>query len=290
MQNSDITDPIFREAVEAIDTGNISVLKDLLLKHPGLLHERLDTPNEQGYFNHPYLLWFVADNPIRHEKLPDNIVEITRLLIENVKQFAPGTLQQQLNYTLGLVATGRIPRECGVQIGLIDLLIDAGAEVGDVLGALAHGNIAAAEHLIGCGGNLNLAAAVCLDRVEDIPGIARDASDMDKQTALIAAAFYGKPKMISLLLELGADPNKYLEDGTGFHSHATALHQAVYSGSLESVKLLVEAGANLGLEDRIYKGTPLGWAMHMQAEGGYDDEGKKRFKEIENYLLQKKPG
>ena len=288
MKNSDINDPVFRDAVEAIDTGNIPLLEDLLAKNPKLLHERLDTPNEQGYFNRPYLLWFVADNPIRNDKLPANIVEVTRLITETLKREAPGSFQQQLDYTLGLVATGRIPRECGVQIALIDLLIESGARTGSVMGALAHNNIQAAEHLIERGGVLNLAAAVCLDRSDDdITRLAKNASISDKQVALTAAAFYGKSPMISFLLRAGADPNAYLENADGFHSHATALHQAVYSGSLESVKLLIEAGANPELKDRVYGGTAIGWAQHMQTEEGYDDESKKRFKEIENYLLKK---
>ena len=287
MKNSDITDPVFREAVKAIDTGNTSVLKDLLEKNPRLLHEPLDTPNERGYFNQPYLLWFIADNPIRNDKLPANIIEVTRLIIDKLKQETPANIQHQLNYTLGLVATGRIPRECGVQIGLIDLLIDSGAQTGSVLGALAHGNIDAAKHLINKGGKLDLAAAVCLDRTNDITRLASEATIGEKQIALTAAAFYGKADMIAYLLNLGANPDAYLENADGFHSHATALHQAVYSGSLESVKLLVGAGANLDLTDKIYGGTPLGWAMHMQTEDGYDKEAKKRFKDIEDYLLQK---
>ena len=70
MKNSDITDSLFREAVDAIDSGNISVLQQLLETNPQLVTKRLDTPTENGYFKNPYLLWFVADNPIRHEKLP----------------------------------------------------------------------------------------------------------------------------------------------------------------------------------------------------------------------------
>ncbi|MES1219004.1 MAG: hypothetical protein ABUT20_26085 [Bacteroidota bacterium] len=147
MKNSEISDPLFREAVEAIDSGNKEVLVGLLQQHPYLVREPLDYP-EKGYFMNPYLIWFVADNPIRHEKLPSNIAEITRLLIEYVKLEAPATFQHQIEYTLGLVVTGRIPRECGVQMELMDLLIGAGAKVGSGLGALAHGNIAAAERLI----------------------------------------------------------------------------------------------------------------------------------------------
>ena len=46
------------------------------------------------------------------------------------------------------------------------------------------------------------------------------------------------------------------------YSHATALHHAVCSGSLDAVKVLVEAGADLATKDTIYEGTPLGWAEY----------------------------
>src|SRR6266496_595532 len=53
MKNSDITDPLFREAVEAIDTGDINTLERLLNEHPQLVSQRLDVPKER-YFQHPY--------------------------------------------------------------------------------------------------------------------------------------------------------------------------------------------------------------------------------------------
>jgi hypothetical protein len=283
MNNDDIKDPIFREAVEAIDTGNIVVLESLLTKHPRLLREPLDRPSGD-YFQHPYLLWFIADNPIRNNVLPANIVDITRLLVRFVKQAAPSSMQHQLGYTLGLVATGRIPRECGVQIALIDLLIDEGAQPGGGMGALAHGNKDAAAHLIKRGGTLTLATAVGLDRISDVERLIQDAGDNEKLVALTMAAFDGNTRMLSFLLSKGVDPNGYPANNNGFHSHATPLHQAVYSGSPEAVKLLVEAGAQLNVPDKIYGGTPLGWAKHMQTEEGYDETAKQRFAQIETYL------
>ncbi|MDN5289097.1 MAG: ankyrin repeat protein [Mucilaginibacter sp.] len=282
MKNSEIKDPLFREAVEAIDSGDITVLKDLLAKHPNLIQDRLDYPIE-GYFKNPYLLWFVADNPIRIDKLPSNIVEITQLLVEAVKRKASGGLQEQLDYTMGLVATGRIPKECGVQLQMIDLLIDAGAKPGNGIGALAHGNIDAAAHLIEHGGKLTLTAAVCLERMDDVVRLAPAASQEELLLALTAAGFYGKWRMVSFLLNMGVNPNGFPENDSGFHSHATPLHQAVCSGSLYAVKLLVEAGADTDVKDRTYQGTPLGWAAHMQTDEGHDDD-KNKFKEIEAYL------
>jgi peptide-methionine (S)-S-oxide reductase len=285
MNNSDIKDPLFLEAVETIDAGNISSLQNLLKTNPELISKRLDSPTE-GYFQNPYLIWFVADNPIRHEKLPANIVDVTKILIEDAKKNASDSYQEQIDYTLGLVATGRIPRESGVQNEWIDLLIDNGAMPGNGIGALAHGNIGAAKHLIEKGGNLTLATAIGLDMEKEVHQLAKEATKTDMEIALMMAAFYGKSKWIFYLIGLGVSVNAYLDRSSGFHSHASVLHQAVYSGSLESVKLLVNAGADLSVVDRIYQGTPLDWTKYMQKEEK-DEVKKKDYGEIESFLLNK---
>jgi len=279
----DITDFPAHEAITAIDSGRTTELLDLIDKHPDLVRERFHNA-EEGYFKDPYLLWFVADNPIRIDKLPPNIVEITRLLVEAVKREAPDTCQQQIDYTLGLVASGRIPRECGVQIAMLDLLIDAGASPDGAMTALTNGNVEAAQHLLDRGDKLTLAIAVCLERMDEINDLAAQASNDEKLTALAAAAFYGKADMVKRLLEMGIDPNGFPEADSGFHSHATPLHQAVSSGSLDCVKLLVEAGARLDVQDKIYGGTPLGWAVHMQTDDAFDEVGKMNFAVIERFL------
>jgi ankyrin repeat protein len=65
-------------------------------------------------------------------------------------------------------------------------------------------------------------------------------------------------------------PNRFNPDGN--HAHSTPLHQATLAGHDAVVRLLVERGARLDIQDAIYQSTPLGWAMH----GGQT--------EIENYL------
>jgi peptide-methionine (S)-S-oxide reductase len=277
MQDPAIKDDIFSSAVGAIDEGDIPALQQIVSTHPRLLAERLINSGE-GYFKDPYLLYFVADNPIRTDRLPANIVAITKLLIDALKTNNIASLQEQLDYTLGLVSTGRIPHECGVQIALIDLLLDEGAAPGNALGALANGNIDAARHLVQRNAPLTLATATGLGSIDDIQRLAPTASPEEKLTALAVAAFYGKPNLIGLLLTIGADPNGY-PDGGGFHSHGTPLHQAVASGSLASVKLLVEAGAGLTAKDKIFSGTPLGWAGYLQRE-----EAAKDYTPIIDYL------
>lgn len=282
MDNSDIKDPLFLEAVEAIDAGKIPSLQNILKENPELISKRLDIPTD-GYFEHPYLMWFVADNPIRHEKLPRNIVDITKVLMESAKKNATESYQRQVDYTLGLVATGRMPRESGVQIEWIDLLIDNGATPGNGIGALAHGNIDAARHLIKRGGKLTLATAVGLDMEEEVRRLAKHASKPDLEMALMMAAFYGKAEVIKFLIGSGANVNAYIEHSSGFHSHAIALHQAVFSTSLESVRVLADAGADLHTKDLIYEGTPLEWAKYMQTVEP-DEMKKKKYSEIEEYL------
>ena len=128
-----------------------------------------------------------------------------------------------------------------------------------------------------------MATAVGLDLENDVLRLAKGATKADLEIALMMAAFYGKTKMISFLIASGMDVNAYLDRSSGFHSHATALHQAVFSGSLDSVKTLVDAGADLNAKDRIYGGTPLDWAIYMQTEEK-DEIKKKKYTEIETFL------
>jgi len=283
MKDPRITDPLFREAVDAIDNGNMASLEMLVEEYPRLLTERLDN-SEEGYFGKPYLLWFVAGNPIRNERLPTNIIGIARYLVNGVKKHAPDSSSFQFDYTLGLVSTGRLAKESGIQISMMDLLIDAGAKPQGALSAIAHGNNDAAIHLISRGEPLTLATAICLDRSDEIETLINTADSATMETALVAASFCGKSISIEQLLKDGVNPNTFPKASTGFHSHATALHQAVFAGSIECVELLVKAGANPDLKDTIYGGTPLGWAMHMQSLEECTPEMKKKYEEIANFL------
>jgi len=258
--NPEIPDPLFREAVAAIDAGDVSALEHLLAQHPRLVRDRLEYG--EGYFRQPYLLWFVAENPIRQGRLPQNIVPVTRAILLAVEREAPDSLQAQIDCALGLVSSGRIAREHGVQRELIDVLCDAGADPeGALVPALAHREVAAAERLLAHGARLTLLAAVCTGRTAEIARLAPGASADERQAALAGAAFYGQAHHLDRLIDLGVDINAY--SPPGFHPHGTALHHAVDSGSFDAVQALVQAGADLGRKDRIYQGTPLGWAEHL---------------------------
>ena len=106
---------------------------------------------------------------------------------------------------------------------------------------------------------MTLATALCLSRWADVERLGAAASDRDRQFGFILAALRGRADALTKVIDRGVDLNAPCAD---LYSHATALHHAVYSGSLEAVKVLVEAGAALDAKDTIYGGTPLGWAEY----------------------------
>jgi hypothetical protein len=273
-KNQNTFDSLFKQAVHAIDAGDEKKLEQILDAHPELVTERLQSPGEwltgsisdalNGFFKDPYLLWFVSEDAVRNKSLPPNIASIASIIIQKAKsEKAPG-LQEQLDYTLRLVAWSWVARECGVQIALIDLLIDAGAITAGVSNdALVNGNFAAAERLIEYGDKLSLAAALCLGKWDQADELAKTADLKEKQFSLVLSALNGKPEAVARTISYGVDINKPSEH---LYSHATALHHAVWSGSLDTVKVLIDAGANVDIRDTAYQGTPLGWAEHAENE------------------------
>src|SRR5271154_5928964 len=118
-----IEDRTFRRAVELLVAGDVAGLRAYLHQHLNLTHQHVVFEGG-NYFRNPTLLEFVAENPVRHGTLPSNIVSVARVVLKAGTR----TNQSVLNETLGLVCSGRIARECGVQIQLIDLLCDSGAD------------------------------------------------------------------------------------------------------------------------------------------------------------------
>lgn len=251
-----IEDPTFRRAVDLLDAGDVEGLRAHLDVHPGLIHERVLFEGG-NYFRNPALVEFVAENPIRHGKLPPNIVEVTKVILDAGAK----SDQAALNETLGLVCSGRVPRECGVQIALIDLLCQYGADPNAGLApALPHGEFEAVNALIRNGARIDIAVAAALGRIDDAPGLLSNAGKAERHRALALAAQFGHTEIVRLLLDGGEDPNRYNPMGT--HSHSTPLHQAALAGHYDVVRLLAERGARLDLKDTIWQGTPEGWATH----------------------------
>jgi hypothetical protein len=259
-----IDDAVFRQAVDLVDAGDTAALRAQLKQHPNLAHQR--AVFEGGnYFRNPTLLEFVAENPIRHGTLPANIVAIAEVILD------AGTERAAVNETLGLVCSGRVPRECGVQLPLIDLLCDHGADPNGALPtALVHGEFEAVNALIRRGVRIDLTLAAGLGRTEDVARLLPRADLEDRHRALALASQFGHVEIVRTLLDAGEDPDRY--NPVGFHSHSTPLHQAALAGHEELVRLLVERGARVDLKDILWQGTPADWAKH----GGH--------KALETYL------
>ena len=157
-----------------------------------------------------------------------------------------------------------------------------------------------AEALIKAGASvedagLTLTAAVCLGRSDDIARLAKMAGAEEKQKALAAAAYNGRLDALETAIRLGADPNA---PNVGLNPQATALHNAVCSGSLAAVRKLVESGANVGVKDGPYQATPLAWAEYFVRQHGagevelFQREGArpKQYAEIAIYLRSRESG
>jgi len=262
-----IEDPTFRRAVELLDAGDVAGLRTHLNQHPNLVHQHVVFEGG-NYFRQPTLLEFVAENPVRHGALPDNIVRVALVIID------AGVEQPALNETLMLVSTGSAPREYGKQLPLIDLLCDHGADPNSALHATAlHGEFEALNALIKRGARIDLPVAAALGRLEDVRQLLPDTNSENRHLALTLAADFGHVEIVRLLLDAGEDPNRY--NPVGGHSHTTPLHQAAGRGHDEVVRLLVERGARLDLKDILWRATPADWARHA---------GKT---EIEEYLRSK---
>lgn len=291
LDSAALLDTRFHEAVAAIDVGDIAELDRLVAATPALVRERLAAPGAwlrdkvggalDGFFQRPYLLWFVAEDPVRNGTLPDNIAAVARAIIDAARRQSTPNLQEQVDYALTLVSWSWIARQRGVQIDLIDALVDAGAAFdGNPNNALVNGNFAAAEHLVKRGAALTLEVALCLGRWDDVDRLLPTVSDKEKQFAFVLSALNGKAEALRRMIRAGADLNA---PSANLYPHGTPLHHAVASGSLEAVKVVMEAGANPNVKDSAWGGTPLGWAHYYLSTGG-GGHRDKQYSDIAAYL------
>lgn len=261
-----IEDAVFRRAVDMIDAGAADGLRIWLREHPKVVQQRIVFEG-WNYFHNPTLLEFIAENPVRHGRLPKNIVDVATVILDA----GADCDKSEMNETLALVATGSVPRECRLQIPLIDLLCDRGADPDSAIAVTAVlGEVEAMGHLIKRGARVTLPVVAALGRVNEFRRLLPAASGDERHLALAIAADYGKIEIMRMLLDAGENPNRY--NPIGGHSHTTPLHQVAMRGDEEKARLLVERGARLDIKDILWHGTPADWARH---------EGKT---EIEAYL------
>jgi ankyrin repeat protein len=251
-----IDDEAFRAAVMLADDGDLDGLREHLARHPDLVHKRVALEGG-NYFREPALLEFVAENPIRHESMRPNVVEIARAILDAGAK----SDQRTVDATLELVCSGRVPRECRQHVPLVDLLCDYGADPNAAMNAaLVHGEFEAVDALLRRGAALDLPAAAALGRVDAARRMLGAADRDARHRALALAAQFGHAEIVRLLLDAGESTDRY--NPLLCHGHTTPLHQAAVADHLEVVRVLVERGARLDIRDILHHATPLGWALH----------------------------
>ena len=100
----------------------------MLESDPALIHARTNLDPPYHYFTGATLLHHVAGNPGRG-KLPGNIVEVARLLLESGAGVHAMTLGPNPADTMGLLITSKQASDADASGPLIDLLLDRGARL-----------------------------------------------------------------------------------------------------------------------------------------------------------------
>jgi ankyrin repeat protein len=264
----------FEAAVEAVIAGDLATLRSLLDADSELVRARstritpFDPPRHRAT-----LLHYIAANGVEgyRERSPANAPDVARLLLDRGAEVdALADMYGGQCTTMSMLVSSTPPAQAGVQVPLVDTLIDFGAAVeargagawtSPLLTALVFGFHDAAAALVRRGARVEtLAAAAGLGRLDEARALLPSAAAEERHRALALAAQLGHVEVVRLLLDAGEDPNRY--NPKGGHAHSTPLHQAVIANHDPVVRLLVERGARLDIPDTIYKGTPLGWAEY----------------------------
>ncbi len=270
LQRKDSPVAQFEAVVEAVISGDLVTLKRLLRENPELIRARSTRKH------HSTLLHYVGANGIEgfRQKTPRNAVQVTELLLAaGAEVDAAADMYGGGSTTLGLVATSIHPLLAGVQIALLETLLDHGAAIEQrpgaaVRGCLANGRQEAAEFLARRGASLDLEGAAGVGRLDVAQSffnadgsLKANATQAQLKSGFAWACQYGRTSVVDFLLQRGMSLDARLP-----HNGQTGLHWAAYSGHAEIVTLLLEHKAPVDVLDESFGGTPLGWALYGWGE------------------------
>jgi hypothetical protein len=270
----------YEAAAEAIVRGDEQTLQELLQRSPELIHAR------SAREHNATLLHYVSANGVEgyRQKSPKNAARITQMLIAaGADPEAEADVYGGGCTALGLVATSTPPREAGVQIPVMHVLLDHGAQIEHpslaghgsdaVYACLANGCPEAAAYLVERGARVGLIGAAGIGRLDVIQQLVDAADPSRREMALRYAAGYGQRDIVRFLLDRGVATDAHHDDGQ------TALYYAVLGGHIDVVRLLLERGARPGM--RSEHGDVVEVAIWKAAHGGAVD----RFVEILEVLF-----
>ena len=260
----------FELAADAIVGGDAATLKHLLRENPELIRERSTRVHRAT------LLHYLGANGFEdyRQKSPKNAVEIAKILLSAGAEVDAVADTYGKGTTLGLVATSVHPRLAGVQIALLEALLEAGAAIDGVAGgwnpliaALKNGRGEAAQFLAQRGARLGLEGAAGVGRLDlvesffDEDGRLRaNATKAQMESGFLWACEYGRNGVVDFLLQKAVDLRTQANTGL------TGLHWAVVGGQLATIQLLLEQGAPLEVKN-IHGGTALGQALWSALNG-----------------------
>jgi ankyrin repeat protein len=278
----------FESAADAVVTGDIDALEALIAGNPRLVRARSTRDH------HATLLHYVAANGHEgfRQRTPKNAVEIARILLE--AGAGPDALADMYGHrctTMEMLVSSVHPHAAGVQVSLVETLLDFGAAVDGVendgsplMTAFRFHYPKAADALVRRGARVdNIISAAAVGRVDLVdtfvnergalrpdvplvdvkwPHLPRDPT-VHLGYALTWAATFAPSEVVELLLRKGVDPSGHDDD-------ATALHFAAAYGRMDLVRLLMKYGASLEARNS-YDGTVLSatlwYATNAPVEG-----------------------
>ncbi len=258
-----IGEPRMRQAVAALDAGDVARLRALLAAHPGLARERVEGGDAvtRGYFARPTLLHFVACNPSRGAHLPPRVLESTAAILDAGAEVdahtgdAPHPLGGS---TLGLVASSAPAHADGLVTPLLELLVSRGADPAlGIQAAILHRFTDTTRTLLGLGAPHTLLSAAGLGELGVLAALL-PATAEERVRAGWAAAMNGQAASLALLIDAGLDPSAVLPRPFD----PCLLHEAAWHGHAEVVAVLLARGADATRRDTQYDGTPADWARH----------------------------
>lgn len=267
----------FEAAADAVTSGDIATLKQLLQEDPELVRTRSQRKH------HAPLLHYIAANGVEdfRQKTPGNIVEVAKLLLDAGAEVNAESEAYGGGCTaLGLAATSVHPERAGVQDALLQTLLDYGAVMDQpgiagnrqtvIEGCLANGRGKAAEFLASRGARLIPETAAGTGKLELLKtffpedgNLVPSATKEQVQRGFLWACLYGRHEVVRFLLKHGADLLDQADLG------GTGLHWAAGGGHLSIVQLLLTHGARLEKVNR-WGGTVLehaGWAFANGVSG-----------------------
>ena len=261
---------MFEAAADAIVRGDMQTLQELLRQKPELIRARSTREHNAT------LLHYVSANGVEgyRQKSPPNAAGITRLLLD-----AGADVEAEANVygggctALGLVATSTPPREAGVQIPVMEVLLEHGAQIEHpdlagkgsdaVYACLANGCPEAASYLADRAGRVGLIGAAGIGRLDIVQQLVDVAEPARLEMALRYAAGYGQKEIVRFLLDRGVNVDGHHGDGQ------TALFYAILGDHLDVVRLLLERGARSDIHTT--NGPVFGAALWRAAHGGHPD-------------------